>query len=106
MPSVIAAAMNNADASNSFAPCVLLKCEPERIQTSRGILQMRLNVMEFGRFTLQEGSGGRPATRFDYAPPKRGTQWKEKMEGHRRDGARYVSTRGDIGGNVSVRNYF
>ena len=51
MPSVIEAAMNIAEASSSLAPCSLLKWLEDRIQISRGILQMRINVMELGRFT-------------------------------------------------------
>ena len=51
MPSVIADAMNNADASSSFSPVALLKRELERIQISKGMLAMRVNVMELGRFT-------------------------------------------------------
>src|SRR6266536_2809464 len=61
MPSVMAAAMNSADASNSFSPFTLVKRELERIQISRGILQMRLSVMELGRFTAK-GSGGEPGS--------------------------------------------
>jgi hypothetical protein len=45
------AAMNRADASNSFSPCALLKRPVERTHISRGILRIRTNVMEFGRFT-------------------------------------------------------
>src|SRR5215472_8346786 len=51
MPSVIDAPMKRAEASNSFWPFVLLRCVVERIQINRGILRMRTNVMEFGKFT-------------------------------------------------------
>src|SRR3954465_2608647 len=68
----MAAAMNKADAKISFAPCTLLKWELERIQTSKGILQMRLSVMELGRFTL--GDSGGTGKQLDYAPRGRGRQ--------------------------------
>jgi len=75
MPSVIAAAMNSADASNSFAPFALLKWELERIQISKGMLRMRLSVMELGRFTETDGFRlARPEIWVDYPPPERGTQ--------------------------------
>src|SRR5580700_3052679 len=51
MPSVIDAAINRAEASSSFSPPVLSKRLVERIQISSGILQMRVSVMELGRFT-------------------------------------------------------
>src|ERR1700733_9929974 len=51
IPSVMEAAMKTAEASNSLLPCSLLKRLEERIQISRGILQMRISVMELGRFT-------------------------------------------------------
>src|SRR5215831_7621646 len=78
MPSVIAAAMNSADASNSFAPFALLKRELERIQISRGMLRMRLSVMELGRFTEMDGFQlARPEIWVDYPPPEEGTQCGE-----------------------------
>ena len=43
--------MKIAEASSSFAPWSLLKWLEDRIQISRGILQMRISVMELGRFT-------------------------------------------------------
>src|SRR5208337_4341267 len=64
MPSVMAAAMNNAEASNSFSPLTLLKRGLDRIQISRGMLAMRISVMELGRFTLRDGSGGQSETRL------------------------------------------
>src|ERR1700728_366603 len=61
MPSVMEAAMNIAEASSSLAPCSLLKWLEDKIQISRGILQMRINVMELGRFTAaQQLSRRRP----------------------------------------------
>src|SRR5271167_4081288 len=60
MPSVVAAAMNTAEASNSFSPFWLLKWLLEIIQISRGMLAMRISVMELGRFTLLGGSRDRP----------------------------------------------
>jgi hypothetical protein len=57
---VVAAAMNTADASNSFSPFWLLKRLLEIIQISRGMLRMRISVMELGRFTLLGGSRDRP----------------------------------------------
>src|SRR5579863_75155 len=57
MPSVMEAAMKIAEASNSFSPVTLLKRALERIQISRGMLKIRISVMELGRFTLRGGSG-------------------------------------------------
>ncbi len=51
--------MNIAEASNSFAPCALLKWFEDRIQISKGMLQMRISVMEFGRFTAAREVSGR-----------------------------------------------
>src|ERR1700683_302587 len=48
------AAMNSAEASNSFSPLTLLKWLLERIHISRGMLKIRISVMELGRFTLRE----------------------------------------------------
>ena len=45
--------MNSAEASNSFSPLTLLKWVLERIHISRGMLKIRLSVMELGRFTLR-----------------------------------------------------
>ncbi len=44
--------MNSAEASNSFSPFTLLKRPLERIHISRGMLKIRMSVMELGRFTL------------------------------------------------------
>src|SRR5205807_8191237 len=55
MPSVIDAAMNRAEASSSFSPVALEKRLLERIQIRRGMLKMRISVMELGRFTAQSG---------------------------------------------------
>ena len=51
MPSVIDAAINRAEAKSSFCPSKLLKRLVESIQISSGMLQMRLSVMELGKFT-------------------------------------------------------
>src|ERR1035437_3913920 len=48
------AAMNSAEASHSFSPLTLLKRVLERIHISRGMLKIRISVMELGRFTLRE----------------------------------------------------
>ena len=57
--------MNIAEASNSFVPCALLKWFEDRIQISKGMLQMRISVMEFGRFTAaREVSGRAPALKL------------------------------------------
>src|SRR6266498_2985785 len=53
------AAINRIDASSSFSPFALVKRLVERTQMSNGMLQIRVSVMELGRFT---GKGGR-ATR-------------------------------------------
>src|SRR5579863_4038802 len=60
IPSVIDAAMKIAEASNSLAPCSLLKRLEDKIQISRGILKMRISVMELGRFTAAQQFSGRP----------------------------------------------
>ena len=52
--------MNSAEASNSFSPFTLVKRLLERIQISRGMLKMRISVMELGRFTLLGRSRGQP----------------------------------------------
>src|ERR1700757_3456208 len=54
MPSVMDAAMNSTDASISRSPQTLFKREMERIHISRGMLKIRMSVMELGRFTLRE----------------------------------------------------
>src|ERR1700722_284054 len=74
MPSVVAAAMNTAEASNSFSPFWLLKRLLEIIQISRGMLRMRISVMELGRFTLLGGSPGSAGRLVDYPPREWGTQ--------------------------------
>src|SRR5215469_166689 len=80
MPSVIAAAMKITEANNSLSPEMPLKRGLRRIHISKGMLKMRINVMELGRFTLR-GSGGRPVTNFDYAPRARGTQCRIRDPG-------------------------
>jgi len=64
--------MKIADASNSRSPLRLLKRELARIHISRGILKIRISVMELGRFTLLEAPEAR--YQFDYAPRGGGTQ--------------------------------
>src|SRR3981081_1098193 len=76
MPSVIEAAMNKAEASNSFSPLVLVKRALERIHISKGMLKMRISVMELGRFTAWR-SPEASRTWLDYAPPQEGTQSQE-----------------------------
>src|SRR5437016_12255198 len=51
VPSVIEAAMNSAEASNSFSPCALPNRLVDRIQISSGMQRIRANVMELGKFT-------------------------------------------------------
>jgi len=45
--------MKTADASSSLAPCALLNVLEDKIQISNGILQIRISVMELGRFTAR-----------------------------------------------------
>jgi hypothetical protein len=45
MASVREAAMNNAEASNSFSPCELLNRLVERIQINTGTEKIRVTVM-------------------------------------------------------------
>ena len=58
MPSVMDAAMKSAEANNSFSPFTLLKRPLERIHVSKGMLKMRMSVMELGKFTGRGGSTG------------------------------------------------
>jgi hypothetical protein len=60
MPSVMDAAIKIAEASHSRSPVVPLKRELKRIHISRGMLKIRISVMELGRFTLRGGSGAQP----------------------------------------------
>ena len=46
--------MNSTEASSSRSPHTLLNRELERIHISKGMLKIRVNVMELGRFTLRE----------------------------------------------------
>src|SRR4029077_6577707 len=72
------AAMNNAEASSSFSPVTLLKRLLDKIHISRGMLKIRISVMELGRFTLL-GWVRRPiGIQFDYAPRREGTQSRRK----------------------------
>src|SRR5262249_21333419 len=79
MPSVIDAAMNKAEASNSFSPVMLEKWLLDRIQIKRGMLQMRLSVMELGRFTATD-SHAVPGNYFDYPPPRKGNAMRQQHE--------------------------
>ena len=45
--------MNNAEARISFSPLTLLSRLVESTHMSNGIMQMRINVMELGRFTRE-----------------------------------------------------
>src|SRR5882757_7650207 len=65
------AAMKMAEASNSFSPVTLLNRPLERTHISRGMLKIRISVMELGRFTLR---GGFRKDQFDYPPRQKGTQ--------------------------------
>src|ERR1700722_2938088 len=69
------AAMKSAEASNSFSPFTLLKRLLARIHISKGMLKMRISVMELGRFTRRGGFGRQPGSSFDYPPRQQGTQW-------------------------------
>ena len=60
MPSVIAAAINKAEANSSCHPSKLLKRLVVSIQISSGMLQIRLSVMELGRFTGGAALAGNP----------------------------------------------
>src|ERR1700676_4569525 len=111
IPSVMEAAMKSAEASNSLSPLTLLKRLLARIHISKGMLKIRISVMELGRFTLLGGSGGRPESNFDYPPPQEGTQWTNQFG---RDVACYVSAvtgkhrcvGRDVASNVSTRHDF
>src|SRR5260370_26071798 len=76
------AAVKSADASNSFSPCTLLNRTLERIHISRGMLKMRISVMELGRFTRVGWFRRPPESSFDYAPRGRGTQCVKSMTSH------------------------
>src|SRR5579864_3422370 len=73
MPSVIDAAINSAEASSSFSPFTLLKRALDKIQISKGMLKIRISVMELGRFTLRRCPAG-SGKQSDYPPPRMGTQ--------------------------------
>src|ERR1700757_1302293 len=57
MPSVMAAAMKMNEASSSLSPFTPLKRGLNRIHISRGMLKIRVSVMELGRFTIGEAPG-------------------------------------------------
>jgi ribosomal protein S28E/S33 len=57
---VIEAAMNSAEARISFSPFTLVSRLVESTHMSSGIMQMRINVMEFGRFTRKDRCGSYP----------------------------------------------
>lgn len=78
MPSVIEAPINRAEASNSFSPFWLLNRPVERIQINSGILKMRTNVMELGRFTGDHRANeNMKAAMADYPPRRK----RKAMEG-------------------------
>jgi hypothetical protein len=81
-----------AEASNSFSPVTLLKRLLQRIHISRGMLKMRISVMELGRFTLRGGSGGQPRFSFDYAPRAEGNA----MHGWARGWKFFYALRGNL----------
>jgi hypothetical protein len=57
---VIEAAMNSAEARISFSPFTALSRLVDSTQMSSGIMQMRINVMELGRFTRKIAVGVHP----------------------------------------------
>src|SRR5215469_4250599 len=93
MPSVIEAPINRAEASSSFWPFSLLRRVVERTQISRGMLKMRTNVMEFGKFTVTSAVERKLRTRrcliILHAPT--GTQWTESRILARTKRRRYFS---------------
>src|SRR6516164_11829793 len=68
MPSVSDAAINKAQASSSFSPLTLVKRALESTHISSGMLQMRVSVMELGRFTDTRPLEV-PTTYLNYPPP-------------------------------------
>src|SRR5215472_13082914 len=64
MPSVIDAAIKMADARISCSPFKPANRLLERIQISSGMQQMRVSVMELGRFTRQNRARGSPPVRL------------------------------------------
>src|SRR5215475_1174771 len=66
MPSVMDAAINIADARISCSPLKPANRALERTQMSSGMQQIRISVMELGRFTRSVGRGS--PRRLNYAP--------------------------------------
>src|SRR5215471_19168769 len=60
MPSVIEAAIKSAEARSSFSPLALENRSEASTHISSGIMQMRISVMEFGRFTYRAAVGDFP----------------------------------------------
>ena len=81
--------MNTSEASNSFSPCTLLKRALERIHISKGMLSIRVSVMELGRFTTRQAAGA--GNHLDYAPLVSGTQWTEGLIPRGETGSRTVT---------------
>src|SRR4029077_4915247 len=84
MPSVIEAPIKSADASNSFSPFGLVSRPVERIQIKSGMLKIRTNVMELGKFTGDnQRQGNRKTAMADYPPRRKG----KAMDGRAGSGA-------------------
>src|SRR3954470_20407635 len=86
MPSVMEAAINRAEASSSLSPLTLLNRALDRIHISRGMLKIRISVMELGRFTAREAPARQPepflSILLDYPPRPRGTQCSIRRSFH------------------------
>jgi hypothetical protein len=78
--------MKRADASNSFSPLEVANRLEESTQISTGIMQIRISVMEFGRFTCKAGPNC-DRIPLDYAPAGGRKQWKGH---HLTDAKRYT----------------
>src|SRR3954468_12026967 len=100
--------MNTSDASNSFSPCTLLKRALERIHISKGMLSIRVSVMDLGRFTTRQAAGA--GNHFDYPPLVNGTQWTEGLIPRGETGSRTVtgfgSNIGDFAPDGGVRGHW
>src|ERR1700747_1352118 len=60
--------MESAEASIYFSPFTLLNRLVDSTHISSGIMQMRINVMELGRFTRQTATGNTHEAILDYPP--------------------------------------
>src|SRR5438270_8917014 len=87
------AAMNRAEASNSCLPFTLLKRPLDRIHISRGMLKIRISVMELGRFTARGGSGGQPESNLIMRHGNRERNGRKMRRTTHRDVVCYISTR-------------